>query len=167
MEWCTTSAAERLETHVCLGFIIGMLFIIPHWVYWPIWGILKPLMSVRPSVRASVRSTSYLRDGLTDSFDILQLDSTHSWDGARLFRFWKKWKLAILWQFFWKFHAQIQDSTFMFGGSTHRWPVGFIGNFTAEWPTFQRWFLAFQILKRIKIGDFIVVFLIISCPDSR
>ena len=42
---------------------------------------------VRASVRPSVRPESELRDGWTDSFEILQHDDLYPWGGARLFGF--------------------------------------------------------------------------------
>ena len=47
------------------------------------------IAGVRPLVRPSVRSTSELRDGWTDSRDIAQSDEDIPWDSARLVGFSK------------------------------------------------------------------------------
>ena len=51
--------------------------------------------------------------------------------------------------------------------STQKRLDGLIWNSTALWPTFQRLFLSFQILKELKICDFTAVFLKKNLPDFK
>ena len=108
---------------------------------------------------------SDFRDSCMDWSDILlQHDVLHQRNVGHLYTFWIKWKLEILWQFF---ILLSEHRLCAFGLRTLTWQDGFIWYLTAWWPISPRWNLSAWILKNMKFGDYMAVFLTFQLSEHR
>ena len=74
------------------------------------------------------------------------------------FQILKKIKINDFTAIFQLIFVCILDGTSFFRVGTHSWFGGFIWNFNRSWTIFYRWYVSFQILKKIKFNNFVVIF---------